>query len=209
MSNTKSSTENRNERKATGLSRRRVLGAGAGAAAAAALPSVLSRSAAVHAAAVDPSWTPRFFTPEQGQTVATLCDLILPRTRTPSATDAGVHEYIDEALSVADGDEQLEFLGGLAWLEQRASKTHGSGFGALSKDQQVELLEEISDGSPADSKQEPELTAGATFFTDLKARTLFGYYTSKLGRTEALGLPEAVKRETFVGCTHGAGEHKG
>ncbi|MEM6702590.1 MAG: gluconate 2-dehydrogenase subunit 3 family protein [Acidobacteriota bacterium] len=164
--------------------RRGVLAAGVGAAAAAALP-VQTASAAV-------DWQPKFFTPEQGAMLQVLCDLILPKTSTPSATEAGVHEYIDEALSVAEADEQLAFLGGLAWLDDRA---RGSSFVALADAEQVSLLEEISD----ERTPTAETRAGAAFFSDLKERVLFGYYTSKTGR-QVLGKPDGVRREKLKGC---------
>lgn len=173
--------------------RRGLLVAGVGAAAAAALPPTAATAA---------DWQPKFFAPHQGATVRVLCDLILPKTSTPSATEAGVHEYLDEALSVADAEDQLAFLGGLAWLDEQARETSGGLFTALASADQVSLLEEISDERwPTD-----ELRPGAAFFADLKSRVLFGYYTSKVGR-QVLGRPDGVKREKLEGCTHGPDGH--
>jgi len=42
--------------------------------------------------------------------------------------------------------------------------------------------------------------AGDAFLRDLKRRSLFAFYTSKVGRTEALGLPDRVRVERFRGC---------
>ncbi len=185
----------------TGLSRRSMLGAGATAAVA--FPVLPALAAVKTPAAVIDGWTPKFFTAQQGAVVAALSDVILPKTSTPSATEALVHEYIDEALSVAEADEQLEFLGGLAWLEDHAIDRFGARLEALVPDQQSALLMEISDHHDHAGR----LKTGAAFFVDLKQRVLFGYYTSKIGRTEALGKPAAVKRERLVGCTHGSGHH--
>ncbi len=182
------------------LTRRGLLGASAGVAAATAIPSVLQPSAAL-AAGVD--WKPFFLNQTQAQTLEVLCDLILPKTGTPSATEAGVPAYIDEALSVADVDEQLEFLGGLAWLDTRSAEAQGKPFLELDAEGQFAALDEISD----DKQHKKELLPGAAFFSDLKSKTLFGYYTSKTGRTQALGLPEKVQREKLKGCTHGSDGH--
>ena len=193
-------SENRKQETPTrsaALSRRTVLGSSVGAAAATLLP------AANAAAAVAPNWSPKFLSADQGQMLATLCDLILPRTNTPSATEAGVHEYIDEALSVAPSDEQLEFLGGLAWVDRFAQERFSNRWNALAASRQTELLSEIAD----DRAHDEDTELGAAFFSDLKRRTLFGYFTSRRGRTEALGLPETVRRETLEGCKHGAGGH--
>lgn len=186
--------------------RRKVLAAGAGAFGYATLQAEPIRAAIPAVAAYQAEgsgWTPRLLTPAQAELLATLCEHILPRTDTPGARDAAVHEFIDLELSLADGDEQLAALGGLAWIDRRAAELHGSSFLALSNEQQVALLREISDEH---GDHPPELAAGAAFFSDLKQRTLFAFYTSKVGRTEALGLPDRVRVERFRGCQDEPGE---
>lgn len=189
--------------------RRKVLAAGAGAFGYATLQAEPIRAAIPAVAAYQAEgsgWTPRLLTPAQAELLATLCEHILPRTDTPGARDAAVHEFIDLELSLADGDEQLAALGGLDWIDRRAAKLHGSSFLALSNEQQVALLREISDEH---GNHPPELAAGAAFFRDLKRRTLFAFYTSKVGRTEALGLPDRVRVERFRGCQDEPGEGHG
>ena len=156
------------------------------------------------ATADDVSWQPRFLTREQAGLTSRLCDLILPRTETAGAVDAGVPEWIDLDLSLGEPTDQLAFLGGLAWIEQRSSTLHGAGFVTLSEARQVALLREIADEH--DSHPD-ELEAGAAFFSDLKRRTLFAYFTSEKGRVEALGRPATVQRETLQGCTHAGDDH--
>ncbi len=182
--------------------RRKVLAAGAGAFGYATLQAEPMRAAIPAVAAYQAEgsdWTPRLLTPAQGELLAVLCDHILPRTDKPGARDAGVHEYIDLELSLADGEEQLQATGGLDWIDRRAAELHGSPFLALASERQTALLREISDEH---AEHPPELLAGAAFFSDLKRRTLFAFYTSKTGRTEALGLPDRVRVERFRGCQH-------
>ena len=186
--------------------RRKVLAAGAGAFGYATLQAEPIRAAIPAVAAYQAEgagWTPRLLTPAQGELLATLCEHILPRTDTPGARDAAVHEFIDLELSLAGGDDQLAALGGLDWIDRRAQQLHGSSFLGLDAARQLEMLREISDEHEAHS---PELAAGAAFFSDLKRRTLFAFYTSKVGRTEALGLPDRVRVERFRGCQHEPGE---
>ncbi len=192
----------------SGTTRRKVLAAGAGAFGYATLQAEPIRAAIPALAAYQAegaNWTPRLLTPAQGELLATLCDLILPRTDTPGARDASVHEFIDLELSLADGEEQLRATGGLAWIDRRASELHGASFVELGHTEQVALLQEVSD----EHEELPsELVAGGAFFSDLKRRTLFAFYTSKVGRTEALGLPDRVRVERFRGCRHEpGGEH--
>ena len=180
--------------------RRKVLAAGAGAFGYATLQAEPIRAAIPAVAAYQAEgtgWTPRLLTPAQGELLATLCEHILPRTDTPGARDAAVHEFIDLELSLADGDEQLAALGGLDWIDRRAQQLHGSSFVGLDAARQIDMLREISDEH---EEHPPELLAGAAFFSDLKRRTLFAFYTSKVGRTEALGLPDRVR----VSRTRGA-----
>jgi len=185
--------------------RRRVLAAGAGAFGYATLQSEPIRAAIPAVAAYQAEgsdWTPRFLSPAQGELLAVLCEHILPRTDTPGARAAGVHEFIDLEVSLADGDEQLAVLGGLGWIDHRAAQLHGAPLTELDAARQVGLLREISDEH---AEHPPELAAGAAFFSDLKRRTLFAFYTSKTGRTEALGLPDRVRVERFRGCQHDDG----
>ncbi len=199
-----------------GVSRRRLLVAGAaagvaGAASAAGLAGLPALATHTHPTTSQPpggdpgAWQPQFLTADQGRLLARLTDLIVPRTKTAGALDAGVPEFIDLQLSLDDSDRQLEFLGGLAWIDERCTRLHGHRFADAEEDQQHALLEAISD---LHDDHPPELKPGAAFFTDLKRRVLFGYFTSEKGRVEALGLPDKVERQVFQGCTHGSNAHR-
>jgi hypothetical protein len=153
---------------------------------------------------LDPAWRPKFLSGEQAQSVALLAETILPRTSTPGAIEARVHEWIDLELSLQPAADARRFVDGLAWMEKRARQVTGKTLVAASSEERVKLLQEISDEAKPSSE---ELAPGVRFFEDLKRRTIFGYYTSEVGRTKGLGLPEAVTMETFRGCTHRDGEH--
>jgi hypothetical protein len=51
------------------------------------------------------------------------------------------------------------------------------------------------------------LKPGASFFTNVKTKTVFGYFTSREGWVEELGRPEHVGMETWMGCSHQEGTH--
>lgn len=62
-------------------------------------------------AAPDLSYKPVFFTEDQARTVAELAEIIIPKTTTPGAKDAGVPGFIDSMLKeVYLKDDQDKFF---------------------------------------------------------------------------------------------------
>jgi hypothetical protein len=148
-----------------------------------ALTSIAAAAVALPAAAqhhtgaptdVAESYVPKVLEADQMKTVAALVDLIIPRTDTPGASDARVHEYIDRALSRSLVRKE-RFIAGLPQ------------FDGLAKDEQIALLSRIAD-SP--------------FFKLLKDLTIDGYYSSKEGLTQELGWDANTYVTEFKGCTH-------
>ncbi len=116
---------------------------------------------------------PGYFSESDFAVVSLIADLIIPKTATPGAVDAGVPGYID---SVVGANKQLQeiFRAGLALL---------SGFAGRPKNEQVALLTEW--GKLAESGNTRE--AGPRFFQAMKNLTADGYYTSYAGLVEELG----------------------
>jgi hypothetical protein len=125
------------------------------------------------------AYVPKVFDAGQLKTAAKLVDLIIPRTDTPGASDARVHEFIDRALS-KNATRKEQFLAGLQQLNDLT-------FDALTEEQQIEQLKLIS---------------GTPFFKLLKDLTVDGYYTSKEGLTQELGWNANTYVAEFKGCTH-------
>ncbi len=187
------------------ISRRKMLGITAGAAAGASWVFALNgRREVVLAQSDGTAFAPTVLSPDQLEAVAALCDTLIPKTNTPGARDARVHEYIDVRLSGRYADEQQRFLTGLTWLEERSTAKYGNGISKLSDADRIALLEEISDEHDTFAD---DLKPGAAFFVELKGMTIHGYYTSRDGRVETLGLPDHLGMQQWVGCTHAGGEH--
>jgi hypothetical protein len=150
------------------------------------------------------AWRPVLFDAREAEGLARLVDTLIPRTATPGARDARVHEYIDLAVSMAPLEEKKAFVDGFHWLDRRCRKTHGADLSTVDDADLAALLHTISDEHAEHPKS---LAPGAAFFTDLKRRTIFGYYTSLEGRVQELGLPEAVSLQAWRGCQHSGGPH--
>jgi hypothetical protein len=129
-------------------------------------------------------YQPRTLTPSEMEFAAILCDLIIPRTDTPGASDAGVPEFIDRRLS-ASPDLAVRFRRGLALL--------GADFIHLPPDRQIGIV--------SDAGNAPESEAGR-FFRLLKDLTIDGYYSSRAGLVEELGWHGNTFLPEFKGCTH-------
>jgi gluconate 2-dehydrogenase gamma chain len=110
--------------------------------------------------------------------VAILSDLIIPRTDTPGASDAGVPEFIDRRLT-ASAD--------LAATLRRGMATLGPDFTELPHDRQVAVLTSITE---------------TPFFRLAKDLTIDGYYSSRAGLVEELGWHGNTFLSEFKGCTH-------
>ena len=189
------------------ISRRKMLGMAAGAAAAAVPGSrwifALNREGRiVKAVAQDdaPQWEPQFFTAAQAEATARLCEAIIPRTDTPGARDARVHEFIDLELSIAPEAERESFLKGLDWLGVACTERFDTSLDRADSGQIGELLGTIRDEH---DELPAALAIGGAFFSDIKRRTIFGYYTSKDGWVQELGRPETVGMEQWEGCGQG------
>jgi hypothetical protein len=166
-----------------------------------------ARDGEVIKTAADPAgaaWRPVLLTEREGEGLAKLVEALIPRTGTPGARDARVHEYIDLAVSLAPAAEKKEFVDGFRWLDRQCRRLHDADLAAASDADLVALLHSISDEHADHPKK---LRRGARFFTDLKRRTIFGYYTSLEGRVQELGLPDTVSMQSWRGCAHQGGSH--
>lgn len=73
---------------------------------------------------VVPNFEPKFFAKEQLGLVRTFMDTIIPKTDTPSASEVGVLEFLDELFNKAmKPGEQLLFQNGLTKLAELAGDT--------------------------------------------------------------------------------------
>ena len=143
-------------------------------------------------------WRPKFFNQQECDTIYRLTDLILPSDSTPGAKDAAVTEFLDFYLANSPDPARANFREGLQWLDATARTKFGKPFVELEEAQQGAILMLIS--SPANS--DPGDLAGVNFFKLIRERTVFAFYTSKIGIQE-LGYVGNTYASEFPGaCTH-------
>ena len=133
-----------------------------------------------------------YFTPEQRSVVAAIAETISPRTETPGAIDAGVPRFIELMLANWCNDEEREiFQQGLARLELHTRSEYGKCFDELDADARLEILEALE----ADASESAwydlgnvrrDFISDAPFICQLKELTVWGFFTSEEGGTQAL-----------------------
>ncbi len=144
--------------------------------------------------------TEQFFNTHEMETIAVLCDLILPSDETyKGALDAEVPDFI-EFMAKDHPPFQTDLRGGLMWIDHKSNTDYGAEFKTATKDQQKAILDEIA--YPDIEVQEVKRPLEVNFFSLMRNLTMTGFYTSKIGIEELGykgnmpnvwdGVPEAV-----------------
>jgi gluconate 2-dehydrogenase gamma chain len=127
-----------------------------------------------------------------------LTEIIIPRTETAGAAEAGVPDFIASALVTMSGAQMavmsgsaemftdnppVLFADGLQWIRSQARAKKGGDFMELAESDQVSLLE----GLFTEVETGVAMGRGAQFLRSLKALTVSAYYTSEDGLLKELG----------------------
>lgn len=124
----------------------------------------------------------RSLTPHQNETVATIAELIIPKTDTPGAREAGVPAFIDVMLAEWGDDEQRQvFTAGLADVDKRTRALFAKDFIACNPEQQTHILTALD--AEVARLRDTKADTSKHFFAGMKWLTLTGYYTSEVGAT--------------------------
>jgi hypothetical protein len=116
-------------------------------------------------------------------TLASLCDVIIPADdRSPSASQVGAHDFIDEWVSAPyEGNRSDAILvrGGLVWMDREAARRFGvrSRFRELTELQKVEICDDICYQADAASGFE----GPARFFDRIRDLTANAFWTTAEG----------------------------
>ena len=142
-----------------------------------------------------------FFTEHEMATITVLADIIIPKDEVSgSASDAGVPEFIEFIVKDIPSNK-LPMRGGLKWLDVQCQKRYANAFVKCSKEQQIELIDQIA----YPEKAKPEMLQGVAFFSLMRNLTSSGFYTSEMGVKDIgyagnkpgvwKGVPEDVLKE--------------
>ena len=133
-----------------------------------------------------------YLAPLRRRIVAAMAEVIIPRTDTPGAIDAGVPAYLEimmaEWMNVEEG---AVFEEGLADIENRIPLEYGRPFFELNEKQQLEVMEALEDAVSDSSWYEfgnvtDNYRSDSPFICQFKELTIFGFFTSEAGGTQVL-----------------------
>jgi len=148
---------------------------------------------------------PRTLNVHQFATVKAMAEMILPRTDTPGASDAGVAEFIDLMLTEwYDESERTRFLGGLADVDSLSNALFVKEFTGCTEAQRSQILialgEKMVESEDARRSRSTEMGASGDidFYPMLRQLTLTAYYTSEAGATQELHFE--VIPGVYQGC---------
>jgi gluconate 2-dehydrogenase subunit 3-like protein len=141
---------------------------------------------------------PLTMTGPQRRLAGILSDIIIPADdHSPSASDLGVVDFIDEWISAPYAAFQRDrgiVLGGFAWLDSEAARRFGKSFAELDSAAQHTLCDAVCDESRAGTA----LRVAARFFALYRDLTAGGFYSSPAGRKD-LGYIGNVPLASFEG----------
>lgn len=152
------------------------------------------------------NFKPEFFTEAQGALIATVSEIIMPRTDTPGAKDVGVPMFIDQMLkTVYPKEGQDAFIKNLTGFDEGARETYGKNFSDCKEEEQLAYFKKHHDAavqSTAGGLSSGWWNAGVTsakpFILEVKELTLVGFFTSEVGATQVLQYKQVPG--PFKGC---------
>jgi gluconate 2-dehydrogenase gamma chain len=149
-----------------------------GAVSAPAAMAILQGCSAKETAPGAAAFQPKFFKGEQADIVSGIVDVLIPKTETSGALDAGVPAFIDSMMAdVFPQDAQQRFAAG---IDEFATASAAGGKSFLDQDvsQRAATVQQALDAAlNGEHQQKP-------FILVARELTLLGFFTSRVGITE-------------------------
>ena len=129
-------------------------------------------------------WTPTLFSNNQARLVSSLADVILPEDDTPSASQAGVPQFIESMVqNIYNEEQRTRFLEGLDQFAEDSSTELEGNFYDLTDDVKYEYTHGLNRAVLEDPSRNDGETPFIMVFREL---TMLGYFTSEPGATQVL-----------------------
>ena len=133
-----------------------------------------------------------YLNPAERRILAAMCEVIIPRTDTPGAIDAGVPRFIE--LMARDwllDEERAIFDAGIKDMVERIPREYGASFDALEPGKQLAIMEAMEEKASDSSWYEfgnvlRQFISDAPFICQVKELTAWGFFTSEVGSTQVL-----------------------
>ncbi len=130
-------------------------------------------------------------TEEQDTLLALISETIIPKTKTPGASDTSVHEFcikmIDDCMSKKN---QEKFLKGLVQFNELAERDNKKEFASMDSSERLKFLTELNERKSEDDVD--------FFFKTMRGLTLRGYTSSEYFLTNVQGYK--IIPGKFQGC---------
>ena len=108
---------------------------------------------------------------DQSKNLAAIVETIIPKTDTPGAGELGVGDFVQKMVKDCyDSKTQANLASGISNVDEQSVQRFGKSYSDASKEQKLQLLQEIEKGS--DSNQR-------AFLSMVKNLTIQGYMTSE------------------------------
>ena len=157
------------------------------------------------------TWKPQYFSELEGEILQVVCDFVLPKSNTPSATEVNVPQFIDLMMKDVYGLDRVEkFQKGMAVFNDAYKSMEGEDFSEASSDKQTEILSGYFDISENEGNEVKKLIRGDapnsdsdkyyiySFLSSLRNMTIEAYFQSEQIGEEVLAYDPIPGR--FDGC---------
>lgn len=151
------------------------------------------------------AFKPEFLNEEQAALVSELTEIIIPKTDTPGAIDAGVPSFIDGLLKEVYSQKQKDnFIQGLTAFDEEAKKTFGDSFVYCKPEDKKAHFKKVHDEALKKVKDSGSFgwwrSGGGEkpFIIEVKELTITGFFTSEPGATLVLQYNQVPG--PFKGC---------
>jgi len=130
---------------------------------------------------------------DQMSLVSEIVERIIPKTDTPGAKEAGVHEFINRAVeNTFTSEEASQFKAGLEVFNTMAKDAFSKDFSSISDEEKDKVLAKLVSDFKGTDSTEPHI------WPAIKGLAITGYFTSELAAKETLKY-DPIPGE-WIGC---------